>query len=290
MEDGMRRGDSLLNQKMFEPDHIRTVLTDLQAAFLRYYAKLNSQPGQAVAQFKAHLREFTTDQARYQEFLDEAALDEYADAPAAFKTVMGRNCPIVKRCLHSQAKVMEQYQKAFYSMSSTEMLEKTTNIVRFANEYVRRRREERPLQVTQPADLGLAELDTDAYTAFGVIGGGIRSHFLYNLYPRTFPNRSQSAIWALYFMTERKDYGFHDGTEFLMIQEDGAQQNYFYPYELFTYYAHCFYRLIEQALAVEQLRPHKDYRFVYVDCFLTFVTEQHEHDINTIRPPSLRFD
>lgn len=286
----MQRGEYELNPKMFDPEHIRTVLADLQTAFPHYYTKLNQPPEQAATQFKTHIREFESERGHYQDFLDEAALDEYADAPAAFKNAVGRNCPIIKRCLHSPAKVMEQYQTAFYGMSSAEMLQKTTNIVRFAHEYVRQRREGGAIHITQPSDLGLAELDTDAYTAFGVIGGGIRSHFLYNLYPRTFPNRSQNAVWALYFMTERKDYGFRDGPEFLMIQEDGAQQNYFYPYELFTYYAHFLYRLLEQALVAEQIRPNKDYRFVYVDKFLSFVREQHEHDINIIRPPSLRFD
>src|SRR6476661_1370211 len=50
-----------------------------------------------------------------------------------------------------------------------------------------------------------------------VIGGGIKSHFLYSRYPYAFPNRSQNALWALYFLTDKKEFGFDDGSEFLMI-------------------------------------------------------------------------
>ena len=90
--------------------------------------------------------------------------------------------------------------------------------------------------------LDLSDLnDDETYTAYGVIGGGIRSHFLYSLYPHAFPNRSQNAVWSLYFLSGKQDFGLADASEFVMIdiksENMKTQQNYFYPYDLFAFYA-----------------------------------------------------
>ena len=66
--------------------------------------------------------------------------------------------------------------------------------------------------------LGLSPLDQDeSYTVYGVIGGGIKSHMLFKVHPAAFPNRSRSALWALWYLTGKKCFDCSMDSEFLMI-------------------------------------------------------------------------
>jgi hypothetical protein len=192
----------------------------------------------------------------------------------------------------SPAKVMDAYRKSFHAAKGKDMLRVVINISEFSRKYMPTFDYAEQQKAKHPAELGLSELDTETYTTFGVIGGGIRSHFLYHLHPDAFPNRSQNSIWAFYFLTQRKDYGFEDGSEFLMINPDGSgtQQNYFYPYDLFTFYASRLFKLLKHEC--EQLGYQLDdqYRYIYLNSYLDGVAEIHEADINTLKPVYEQFD
>jgi hypothetical protein len=140
-------------------------------------------------------------------------------------------------------------------------------------------------------DLGLSGLRGDDYTAYGVIGGGIRSHFLHGLYPHVFPSRSQNAIWALYFLSGKKDFGLSEASEFLMIdvksEDMKTQQNYFYPYDLFAYYALNVWRFLKTACAARRLTLDATYRYVYVDAFFDHVAETHQSAIDLLKGTDL---
>jgi hypothetical protein len=136
-------------------------------------------------------------------------------------------------------------------------------------------------------DLGLTELLDEDYIVYGVIGGGIKSHLLYSLYPNALPNRSQNAVWALYFLTGKKDFGFSDGSEFLMIDTDEdhsvTQQNYQYPYDLFAYYALKLYLMLKDACAKKGIKLNAQWRYVYLDAFLNHVVEKHQAEIEVLK-------
>jgi hypothetical protein len=115
---------------------------------------------------------------------------------------------------------------------------------------------------------------------------------LYNLHPIAFPNRSQNAIWAYYFLSKKKDYGFEDDSEFLMIYPDGSgtQQNYFYPYVLFTYYAIKLFLLLEAGCERLGYELNEQFRYLYLNTFLDFIADLHRVDINTLKPVYEQFD
>lgn len=235
----MIRGQDIPNDRLYEPEHIGAVLIDITTSFPEYFQEFAPTKTHLVQRMKEGLEQFEHEQPYYLKLLDRSLLGEIEYDPGTFKSTLKKDCPIIRRCLNSPAKVMDAYRKSFNQSKSEAMLQVVINISEFASEFMQKFNPTQQLMAEHPNDLGLSDLDTDTYTAYGVIGGGIRSHFLYNLHPNAFPNRSQNSVWAYYFLSYRKDYGFEDGSEFLMINSDasGTQQNYFYRYDLFTFYA-----------------------------------------------------
>lgn len=279
-----------LTQRAYEPTHIAKVREDIRHHFDHYFNSMGDSAWKASVKFVGALNTFEDERQPYLRFLDQEALEEYDDDPNAFKKAIRKECPIVRHCMNSSAKVMESYQSAFWTTPGARMLEVTRNIVEFGAAYAAQFNVESFLQAETPMDFGVSGLDDEPYTAYGVIGGGIRTLFLYYLWPHAFPNRSQAGIWALYFLTGRNNYGFHDDSEFLMIQDDGTQQNYFYPYDLFTFYARDLLLLIQSKSKAAGFSINPDQRFVYVNCFLQHVADTHATDINILKPPSERHD
>ena len=275
-----------LNPQAYAPDHIAEVVADLQEGLELYlddFGRLNSR---LRDRFKKPLADFDRDHEKYSELFARDALDDFAYDPAGFKNALAARCPNIHNALYAVAEFMKDYKEAFRRTGGARLLEVTTNIVQFARAYANSWDGEWPLPAQHPADLRLAELDTEPYTAFGVIGGGIRSEFLYQLFPSVFPNRSRRAIWALYFLVGHNKYGFTDESEFLMVERDGSgtQQNYYYPYDLFTYYAQYIMQSLEQVSADAGYPLLVSRRYVYLDALLDFIAREHESDISTLMP------
>src|SRR5262249_28786553 len=143
----------------------------------------------------------------YVDFLAPDSLEEYEDDPNAFKGALRSKCPIVRRSLNSPSDEMKKYKKAFNFAKGRDLLTTTLNIVAFGEQHMKGF-DEPAHERTQAVDgLDLADLLEEDYVAYGVIGGGIRSHLLYSLNPNAFPNRSRAAVWALYFLSGKSDFG-----------------------------------------------------------------------------------
>lgn len=196
------------------------------------------------------LENFQRDRDKYLAIFDKEALEEYEDDPQYFKsTVLKNECPIIHSTLFSSAKELEKYKRDFYLSDANALLRVVTNLCYFSQDYYHKVYDEATYDlITCYEDLKVGPLDTEDYTVFGVIGGGIKSHLLYKVYPAVFPNRSRDAIWALWYLTDKKTFDCKQDSEFLMIDVKNSitQQNYFYPYELFTFYAHQIYQLLRQ--------------------------------------------
>lgn len=288
----MIRGEDIPNDRLYQPSHIQEVLADMAENFTKYFSQFAPDKIHLAQHFQQAIENFEKERPSYEKLLDRATLEEYEFVPGPFRNTLKNECPIIRRCLNSPAKVMDAYRHSFYQTKGDAMLRVVINL----SEYITRSKlaikEYEYINAKHPADLGISELDTDDYSTGGVIGGGIRSTFLYNARPHIFPNRSQFAIWAYYFLTHQKSYGFEDDSEFLMIYPDGkgTQQNYFYPYDLFTFYAIRLYALIEEGCKELAYSLHDRYRFVYVDTFLDFISEANIDYINALKPQNELFD
>lgn len=230
------------------------------------------------------VNDFERDRIKYETIFDEESLDEYEDDPPYFKSTILRNeCPIIHATLHNKrAKELDKYRREFNIADAGELLIVVRNLFDFAMEYDEEFYGESTYDlVNDYEDLQLSDLDTDNYTVYGVIGGGIKSHMLYKVYPWLFPNRSRDALWALWYLSDKKPVDCKQDSEFLMIDIDKSitQQNYFYPYELFTFYAHQIYQLLNQKANELDVYLDPNYRYVYVDSFLSFISKQHDEEI-----------
>ena len=303
----------------YDPDHIKKVLSEIILNFPRYFQNyLEQEAGQAIPisdieklakslgtiklpkkkpidkqnVYNRLLNEaivvFESDRTTYKEILDEAALEEYADDPSSFKnTILKNKCPIIRHTLQNKlAKELDKYREAFKYADPKDLVNVSTNIANFARTYARNDYESESYEESKDlTDMNFSDLTTDDYTVFGVIGGGIKSIFLYKLYPNIFPYRGPDAIWSLWYLTNKKTFGCHQDSEFLMIkQEDNTtQQNFYYPYDLFAFYALQIFNLVKlQAMALN-VEIRTNYRFVMVDSFLSFVANFHRDEINDLK-------
>lgn len=230
---------------------------------------------------------FEKDREKYIAIFDQEALEEYEDDPQYFKsTVLKKECPIIHHTLFSTAKELDKYKRDFNISDSNELLTVVSNLFNFAEDYYDNFYEEKAYdKIDCHEGLEISDLDTDDYTVYGVIGGGIKSHMLYKVYPAVFPNRSRDAIWALWYLTDKKTFDCKQDSEFLMIDVDKCitQQNYFYPYELFTFYAHQIYQMLKQKSDENNVYLDSENRYIIVDAFLTFVAAQHEDEISFLK-------
>jgi len=302
-----------IEELCYEPDHIEKVINEITIKFNNYFKEfIETESGNIVVDdniiklakslkakltitkkhvnyslrfnqiIKDSLEDFKKDRKNYLDILDEEFLEEYLDDPGPFKNKVLRNdCPIIRKTLNSSAKELNKYKKDFGISDPSELLDKVINIAIFGHEYNRSIFNSNFYNIKNVNDLKFNHLLTEEYIVYGVIGGGIKSHFLYKMYPQIFPNRSHNALWALWYLTSKKKFDCKEDSEFLMIniKESTTQQNFFYPYDLFTFYAIHILHLLKSKAKEEKLKIPQNYSFVIVDEFLNFITSCHSDEI-----------
>lgn len=236
-------------------------------------------------------KDFESDRSIYREILHPGSLAEYKSDVGSFKnTVLKNQIPIIRKTLKNRkAKELDKYRASFNVAQPGNLFEVVKNIIMIAEEWRHKWYKEKEFeQINNCDDLGYYDLDEKDYTAYGVIGGGIKSHFIYKLYPEMYPNRSQEAIWALWYLSNKKSFDCEEDSEFLMIntKESTTQQNYFYPYGLFAFYALNIFNNLKSLYASHGIGLDVKYRFVVVDNFLSFIARQNQDDINLLKQKS----
>jgi hypothetical protein len=304
----------------YEPEHIQKVWTIIQPNIRNYFqnyintegktdgvtdaaiAKLSEAFG-ALAKPKSKpknsktvlgnilqqaIDDFEKDRYSYQEHLDLEALAEYKDDVNFFKnTVLKHQIPVIRKTLQNkQAKELDKFRSSFSQSAPGNLFNVVQKIITETENWRSDWYDVSAFEKIDKLDeLDYNELDGDDYTAFGVIGGGIKSHFIYKLHPEMYPNRSREAIWSLWYLSDKKQFGCKEDSEFLMINldESTTQQNYFYPYGLFSFYALLVYKELKDRYAAYGIALPVAYRFVPVDHFLSFVSRQYQSEIDTLK-------
>lgn len=243
---------------------------------------------------KETIEHFEKERQPYQEILDLESLEEYKHDVNSFKnTVLKNQIPIIRKTLQNkQAKELDKFRAAFNNAQPGHLFEVTSNIVRLANEWKNEWYNGKEFEkIDLFDDLDYNELDEEEYTVYGVIGGGIKSHFIFKLYPEMYPNRSREAVWALYYLSSKKKFGCKEDSQFLMINENEGttQQNYFYPYALFAFYALRIFNKLKELYAINGISLPIEYRFVAVDGFLSFISRSHQEEINILKQNSQNY-
>ena len=243
---------------------------------------------------KETIEDFEKERKPYQDILDLESLEEYKYEVNSFKnTILKNQIPIIRKTLNNkQAKELDKFRVAFNNAQPGHLFEVTSNIVNLANQLKEDWYDAQEFEKIDTCDdLNYYKLDADDYTAYGVIGGGIKSHFIFKLFPEMYPNRSREAVWALYYLSNKKKFDCKEDSQFLMINanEGTTQQNYFYPYGLFAFYGIRVFNLLKEWYAKTGINLPIEYRFVTVDSFLSFVSRNHQDEINILKQNSQNY-
>lgn len=263
-----------------EPEHIQLVISAIRSNFPTYFRTFVERP--LPGEFQDAITRYEKEQARYRDYMDLDVLDEFQYDAGAFKRHTRNRCPIIRSCLNSQSEVMAKYQKDFNRTTGRSLLDAVQNIAEFGRDYSAVFNDTQHEAAKLPADLRLERLNEEGMGLGGVIGYGVQSSLLYGIYPRCFAHRSQNAVWSLYFLSGHDDFGMADGNEFTMADPNQGTiaQNYFYPAELFGYYALQVYLMLKAACATQDIHFVDGYRYIYLDLFTDHVADTHREDIN----------
>ncbi len=243
---------------------------------------------------KEKIADFEKERKLYQDILDLESLEEYKHDVNSFKnTVLKNQIPIIRKTLQNkQAKELDKFRAAFNKALPGHLFEVTSNIIKLANEWRNEWYDGKEFEkIDLCDDLGYYDLDEEAYLAYGVIGGGIKSTFIFKLFPEMYPSRSREAVWALYYLSNQNKFGCTQDSQFVMIniEEGTTQQNYFYPYGLFAFYALRIFNKLKELYAKHGISLPIEYRFVAVDGFLSFVSKSHQDEINVLKQNSQNY-
>lgn len=235
---------------------------------------------------KQAIEEYKSDKSAYEELLDEETLEEYEDNPNSFKTTaLKKECPIIRKTLNSSDRELKKFKESFANANSQELLNTITNLSEFGRDYAGNYNESEYENIADFCGFHVDEFTTEDLTYFGVIGSGIKSLMLYKLYPHMFPYRSQNAIWALWYLTDKETFGCREGSEFLMVdvEKTTTRQNYYYPYDLFCFYAFSIYKMFKKKAKEIGSVLDVSHRYVLVDDFFNYIVSLHEDEISLLR-------
>lgn len=321
----LREQDSSIEKICYEQEHINKVWEEIKQVIPDYFQNyIDTEGGHAIQDseveklaekfratskpksklkdtkkilerlLKETISDFEKERHVYQNILDIESLEEYKHDVNSFKnTVLKNQIPIIRKTLQNKkAKELDKFRVNFNKAQPGHLFEVTSNIINLANKRYNEWYDSKKFEKINLCDgLDYYELDEVKYTVFGVIGGGIKSHFIFKLFPEMYPYRSREGVWALYYLSNKKQFGCTQNSQFLMINigEGTTQQNYFYPYGLFAFYALRIFNKLKELYAKHGISLPIEYRFVAVDRFLSFVSRSHQDEINILKQNSQNY-
>jgi hypothetical protein len=300
------------------PEHVAKVWRAVESALPAYWEKFVSQHRRADARaqlaakfggaddtkreaessvlsrlFEEAVASYEKEAQTYRHFFTTDAWEEYHDDPNAFKQALSHDVPVIANTLRQRRAELKEWQYHFRMARAKELLEVFSNVLDFAQEWSRSHPIERYAALDEPDAFGLTPLDSDeAMFLVNVIGMGIKSIVLYHLDPIRFPARGRDSLYGLYFLSGGEHFGLPSkSSEFLMVNDlapapDGSMimdQNYWYPYGLFSLYALRVFRWIDQRAESVEFKLDRSVRYVYVQRFFQAVCGQHADDLRTMR-------
>ncbi len=300
-----------------QPKHVAKVWAAIEAALPSYWDKFveserksdamsellakhgkkapPAKPGQTVIApvFEKAIKEYEKEADRYRNFFDPAAMEEYRDDPNAFKQGLSRDVPVIANTLRQRNAELKEWQMHFRAARANDLLAVFSNVLDFREEWSESHPPDEYAGYDALEAFELDPLDNDeAMNMQNVIGMGIKSNVLYHLDPQRLPARGQRALYGLYFLSGRSPFGLpSDTSEFLMINDPAhttddsiiMDQNYWYPYGLFSLYALRVFRWIDAHMSAGNVTLDRTHRYVYVQRFFEAVCAQHAEDLKTMR-------
>jgi hypothetical protein len=246
-----------------------------------------------VQRFAKAISDYEKDAEKYRTFLNDSTLEECRDDPNSFKQLLSKDVPVIANALHQRSDTLREWQGHFRRARGRDLLEMFANMFDFISEWKVTHPTGSYGSYDAPEQFALDPLDTDETMKMeNVIGMGIRSIVLFHLDPERFPSRNRTALYGLYFLSEKQHFSLPShSSEFLMIDDqhpasNGSfvmEYNYWYPYGIFSLYALRIFRWMQakgDGLGIS-LKP--AFRYVYVRDFLDDVCSHHTEDMKVMR-------
>ena len=298
-----------------EPDHIAKVWAAVERALPEYWdqfvkngrqetpaARLAAKFGGDAIQkeaavmarvFEKVIESYEKEATKYRTFFDPDAMDEFYDDPNAFKHGLSRDVPVIANTLRQRHAELKKWQMYFGSARPNDLLGVFSAVLDFCVEWSKSHSTAQYDKYDSPNDFGLNPLDVDERMSMvNVVGMGIKSIMLFHLDPERLPPRGRYGLYGLYFLSGRDHFRLpSESSEFLMINDvhpasDGSlvmDQNYWYPYDVFSLYALRVYRWIEARAKTAGFVIDRRIRYVYVERLFNAVCDQHAADLKTMR-------
>jgi hypothetical protein len=287
------------------PEHVAAVWGAIEAAlpnywnrFLQTERKADAKGGQADAGalarvFGKSVAEYEKEAQVYRQIFSAESLEEFRDDPNAFKQALSRDVPVIARTLRQRRIELKDWQRHFRMARANDLLEVFSNVLDFIKEWSDRHPANAYRELDEPAAFDLDPLDDeDTMKIENVVGMGIKSIVIHHLDPERLPPRGRYGLYGFYFLSGREPFGLpSQSSEFLMVNDihpasDGSiimDQNYWYPYGLFSLYALRTYKWLDQQASIAGFTLDRSVRYVYVERFFEAVCAQHADDLRTMR-------
>ncbi len=207
----------------------------------------------------------------------------YQAYPEDFKNnVLGKELWTVKAALKTYDPDLARYKKDYREANSREIYNTVNGILDSTHEYVKN---ETPLinykTLKEKEDLRMDYLDEEDMFMNKIIGFGIRSEILHRYFPAYFPIMTQQSLWAIYFICDSAD-------EFITLEQQNRNErirvshNWQYPYDRFTFLMNSLVNSLGKWLGEYGLRIKPEYRFGYINIFLSEIHKLHKVDIKML--------
>ena len=177
---------------------------------------------------------------------------------------------------------LAKYKMHFREASAEEVFETVNSILNASHQYVNDVAQVIDYKtIKNQSDLKLDYLDQETMFMNKIIGFGIRSELLHRYYPAYFAIMTQKSLWAMYFICDT-------AKEFITIEQQDrkglmrASHNWQYPYERFTFLMNELANELELWVAGFGIKLKPQYRFGYVNMFLSAIDKSHKQDINLL--------
>lgn len=243
--------------------------------------------------FEKAIKLYEKEAGKYREFFDPEAMDEFYDDPNAFKQGLSRDVPVIANTLRQRHAELKEWQIHFRSARPNDLLEVFANVLDFRADWSESHPAAKYRDYDSADEFDLDPLDDDeTMSMVKVVGMGIKSIMLFHLDPERLPPRGRNGLYGLYFLSGRDHFGLPSkSSEFLMVNDvhpasDGSlimDQNYWYPYGVFSLYALRVFRWIESRAETAGFAIDRKMRYVYVERFFNAVCDQHASDLKTMR-------
>ncbi len=280
-----------LNIPIMENEYkdVEALTVEMKSKARKYFEQLflSKDTNENISRLKAELSSWEKEIEEYHTSLFEkfnpSKMEMYGEFLEDFKNnVFATALWTVSAALKTPDPDLARYKKDFREADKEEIYETVNGILEASHKYINSVVPSIEYKkVKNVEELHLEYLDEENMYMNKIIGTGIRSEILHRYYPSSFPMMTQRSLWAMYFICE-------NANEFITIEQKNREgkmrvsHNWQYPYGRFAYLMNVLAHEFSEWLKEYDISLLPQYRFGYVNIFLSEIDDLHKKDIKLL--------